>query len=51
MAHKPAFHDYSAILDSFFNAYSAIVDSFVVVSFFLETLHSTVSLKNNLLLW
>jgi len=29
MACKPAFHAYSAILDSFFNAYSAFVDSFM----------------------
>jgi len=33
----PAFHAYSAILDSnLFCAYSAIVDSFVIVSLFLE---------------
>jgi len=36
MTYKPAFHDYSAILDNFFYTYSAIVDSFVIVSFFLE---------------
>jgi len=28
MAYNPAFHAYSAILDSFFYAYSANVDSF-----------------------
>jgi len=49
MAHKPAFHAYSAILDSFFCAYCAIVDSFVIASFFWETLHSAVvSLTNKL---
>jgi len=34
MPHKPTFHVYSNILDSFFYAYSAIMDSFVIVSFF-----------------
>jgi len=36
MAHKPVFHAYNAILDSFFYAYSVIVDSFMVVSFFMR---------------
>jgi len=31
-AHKPAFHMYRTILESFVYAYSAIVDSFVIVS-------------------
>jgi len=30
MAHKPAFHAYSAILNSSFYAYSAMVDDFAV---------------------
>jgi len=36
MAYKPAFHAYSAILDSLFYAYGAIVDSSVKVSSFPE---------------
>jgi len=36
MADKPAFHAYSAILDSSCYAYGVIEDSFVIVSFFLE---------------
>ena len=36
MTYKPAFHAYSAILDSFFYAYCGMVDSFVIVPLFLE---------------
>jgi len=36
MAYNPAFHAYSAILNSSFHAYSAIVDSFVIVCFYAE---------------
>jgi len=36
MAYKPAFHAYSAILDSSFYAYSAIVDNVVIVFSFVE---------------
>jgi len=44
MAYRPAFHAYSNILHSFFYAYSAIADGFVIVSFFLKTLHSAILL-------
>jgi len=38
MAYNPAFHAYSAILNSSFYAYSAIVDSFVIVFFMLRNI-------------
>jgi len=36
MANNPAFHAYSAILNSSFHAYSATADSFVIVCFYVE---------------
>jgi len=42
MAYKPAFHAYSAILDSFFYIYSAIVDSLVIAVFFKENVRNSI---------
>jgi len=44
MAYKPAFHAYSAILNSFVYAYSAFAESFVIAFFLLRntTFRSTI---------
>jgi len=47
MAHKPIFHAYSPIQDSFFFAYSAIVDSFVIV-FLLDKHYTLLSALSSL---
>jgi len=36
MAYNPAFHAYSAIVNSSFYPYSAITDSFAIVCFYVE---------------